>query len=473
MIVLSYTAGVDSLCMEAQESNMAKPFQDIVVIIPGILGSVLTREEERWGLSVEALFGAIMSGGNSLYDLELEGTDDWTQDMDDSVVATGLLTDAHMIPGLWKIDGYSALIRRLTRRFKLVEGENLRSFPYDWRRDNRAAARHLLEESPKWLAEQRERGAVDPQLILVCHSMGGLVARYFLEVLGGWKSTQRLITFGTPYRGSLNSVDALANGISMPFIKLDKMTQLCRSLTSVYQLLPTYKCIDSNSNGWVRAADANLPNLDPHRLQLATEFHREIEEAVTANADNDDYLQNGYTTHPVRGVKQATKQSARVIGSEVEVFQHFDGEDLRGDGTVPYMSSIPLEWKDPATGIFIDTTHAGMQNRTAGLFQVEGILRGSTVNAAKYRAATSWLEIDSDDIYPAGDIEIELTNVGGRTLKAQLDSLTGELPITAKIQAMTNNQSIAVFQNVPAGGWRITVESDTSTVTDLLLVVNG
>ncbi len=450
---------------------MAEPFQDIVVIIPGILGSVLSRDGERWGLSVEAVFRAIVSGGDSLYNLELEGSDDWTQDIDDNVVATGLLTDAHMIPGLWKIDGYSALIRRLTQRFKLIEGENLRSFPYDWRRDNRAAARHLIEESPKWLVEQRERGAIDPQLILVCHSMGGLVARYFLEVLGGWKSTRRLITFGTPYRGSLNSVDALANGIRTPFIKLDKLTQLCRSLTSVYQLLPTYKCIDSNNNGWARVADASLPNLDSQRLHLATEFHREIEEAVTANVKNDDYQQNGYTTHPVRGIKQATNQSARVIGNEVEVFQLFDGEDLRGDGTVPYMSSIPLEWQDPATGIFIDTKHAGMQNRAAGLSQVEEILRGSTINSMKYRAATSWLEIDSDDVYPVGDIEIELTNVNGLTLDAQLDSLTGELPIAAKI-ATTNNRSIAVFSNVPAGGWRITVESDTSLVTDLLLVMN-
>jgi pimeloyl-ACP methyl ester carboxylesterase len=40
-----------------------------------------------------------------------------------------------------------------------------------------------------------------PKLILVGHSMGGLVARYFLECLEGWRDTRRLVTFGTPYRG--------------------------------------------------------------------------------------------------------------------------------------------------------------------------------------------------------------------------------------------------------------------------------
>ena len=47
--------------------------------------------------------------------------------------------------------------------------------------------------------------------------MGGLVSRYYLEVLGGWRDTRRLITFGTPYRGSLNAVDFAANGFSKFF----------------------------------------------------------------------------------------------------------------------------------------------------------------------------------------------------------------------------------------------------------------
>ena len=43
--------------------------------------------------------------------------------------------------------------------------------------------------------------------------MGGLVSRYFLECLEGWKDTKALVTFGTPYRGSLNALDGLANGL--------------------------------------------------------------------------------------------------------------------------------------------------------------------------------------------------------------------------------------------------------------------
>ena len=47
----------------------------------------------------------------------------------------------------------------------------------------------------------------------MAHSMGGLVSRYYLEVLGGWHNARALFTFGTPYRGSLNAVNVLANGM--------------------------------------------------------------------------------------------------------------------------------------------------------------------------------------------------------------------------------------------------------------------
>ena len=63
--------------------------------------------------------------------------------------------------------------------------------------------RRLKEQTDRWLWEWR-RESPEAKLILVGHSMGGLVARYFLECLEGWRDTRQLVTFGTPYRGSLN-----------------------------------------------------------------------------------------------------------------------------------------------------------------------------------------------------------------------------------------------------------------------------
>jgi len=41
---------------------------------------------------------------------------------------------------------------------------------------------------------------------LVCHSLGGLVARYYLQQLGGARRVDRLVTLATPHRGTHASV---------------------------------------------------------------------------------------------------------------------------------------------------------------------------------------------------------------------------------------------------------------------------
>src|SRR5919201_3811087 len=112
---------------------MARPMADVVVVIPGILGSSLQRRgHEVWGLSLAAAFHALTSLGGSLRELAL--TDDSSDpDADlDGVTAARVLPDLHQIPYVWKIDGYTRLIRALTSRFTLVPGQNYFEFPYDW-----------------------------------------------------------------------------------------------------------------------------------------------------------------------------------------------------------------------------------------------------------------------------------------------------------------------------------------------------
>ena len=52
-----------------------------------------------------------------------------------------------------------------------------------------------------YLREHVRGGRID----LVCHSLGGLVARVYLEELGGARRVDRCVTLGTPHRGTYNS----------------------------------------------------------------------------------------------------------------------------------------------------------------------------------------------------------------------------------------------------------------------------
>ncbi|HZY07988.1 MAG TPA: hypothetical protein VFE69_09595, partial [Ilumatobacteraceae bacterium] len=249
------------------------PMGDVVVLLPGILGSVLTRDgHDVWAVSPGASWRAIRTLGHSVTDLELHDDDPTVDDLGDGVTAPRLQPDLHLIPGLWSIDGYTQIRSRIFANFDVVEGQNWFDFPYDWRRDNRVAARHLAERAPDWLRAWRQRsGNNDAKLVLVAHSMGGLVARHFLEVLDGWRDTRTLITFGTPYRGSLNALDFLCNGFKKgigPFA-LD-LTRLLRSLTSVYQLLPRFPVVDSGTGEMTRVADTpDLPGVDAQRAAAA------------------------------------------------------------------------------------------------------------------------------------------------------------------------------------------------------------
>lgn len=224
---------------------MSGSFPDVVVLIPGITGSVLQRDgKDVWAPTAGVALRAVLSLGHSIEQLELRGGDDpAADDLGDGITATRVLPDLHVLPGLnWKIDGYGRIGEELKARLGCVAGENYFEFPYDWRRDNRVAARKLARDTHAWLRRWRERSGNDgAKLVLVCHSMGGVVARIFAELEGGAAEIRTLVTFGTPYSGSINALEFLVNGFRKgwgPFTV--DLSRMIRSFTSVYQLLPSY-----------------------------------------------------------------------------------------------------------------------------------------------------------------------------------------------------------------------------------------
>jgi pimeloyl-ACP methyl ester carboxylesterase len=124
------------------------------------------------------------------------------QDPHDGVSATRLMTGLHLLPGLWAVDRYGRLVKGLKARFTLNEvtadqSGNLLLFPYDWRLSNVVSAGMLAETASRELARWRKQTQnSDAKLVLICHSMGGLIARWFLEVLGGREMTRQLVTIG-------------------------------------------------------------------------------------------------------------------------------------------------------------------------------------------------------------------------------------------------------------------------------------
>jgi pimeloyl-ACP methyl ester carboxylesterase len=353
------------------------PMKDLIVILPGILGSVLQKDgKDLWAISGQAIWQVLTQSGKAIANLKLSQDDPNAESLGDGIRATALIQDTHLIPGFWKIDGYTQTARLITDNFDVTPGDiyndpddraaNFYQFPYDWRRDSRANARILKKLIDKRLKCWREKsGATDARVILMAHSMGGLVSRYYLEVLEGWQDSRALFTFGTPYRGSLQAVNFLANGYKQLFLDL---TDVMRSLTSIYQLLPIYKVININGEYHRIAEVDNLPNVNRLKAQDALAFHREIEAAVERHLKDEQYL-SSFATVPISGVHQPTLQSAALIDGKLTASEDLpevlkNRTDLGdGDGTVPKVSSIPLERSQNLDNFFIAEQHGGYKIR--------------------------------------------------------------------------------------------------------------
>jgi Lecithin:cholesterol acyltransferase len=384
-----------------------EPVGDVVVVLPGILGSVLAKGDRvLWSSSRKALARNALLRGAPIEELTLSPDRFDADDPGDGVRATALIPDTHLIPGLWTIDGYSKLAAAIKRLPGVVEGTTYFEFPYDWRLDNRVAAAKLAECTSAWL-ERRRATDPDAKLVLVAHSMGGLVSRYFVEVLGGWEKTRALITIGTPFRGSLQAFDFLVNGMrrSIGPISLLDISEAVRSLPSAYQLLPTYECWDGGEGELVALTHAGeIPNLDAERVATARAFHTEIEDAEEANQGRSEYRDSDYAVIPVAGVAQPTLQSARLSGGVVSVMRSVKGADRDGDGRVMREVATP---RRALKAWHVNQQHASLQNDDSVITQIRAILSEprDALRGRPEAAIPPELKfgVDLDDAHLAGD----------------------------------------------------------------------
>ena len=221
--------------------------EELVVIVPGILGSTLARNgREVWGTGIRRLIVNVAEFGRRLKQELTIPPDADPDDPKDGVEPTGLIKGLTVIPGLLGMDFYDGLRKHLRTDLELGDGQ-LVDFPYDWRLSSRVNGARLTEFLGRELESYSRRTGRDrPTAILVCHSMGGLVGRWCIEKAGGRDLVGTLVTIGTPHRGSILALDAIVNGAKLPRkagrFAMD-VTSMALSFPSIYELLPTYGCV--------------------------------------------------------------------------------------------------------------------------------------------------------------------------------------------------------------------------------------
>ena len=344
--------------------------RDLVVVVPGIGGSVLSAAGRGAGGNVSSAGRARFSTGpvtaaSALVSpgrLDLAGSPD--------LMPTGLVTGFTAIAPLVTLPGYRGLLRHLSDTFDGVVTDVYRPpvpispdadvllFPYDFRRSVAETALRLDQAVGEAL---RNRGAAagGGQVIVLAHSMGGLVARYWAGALGGWQRCRALIMLGTPHRGAPKAMDWLVNGAGAGRLRLPAVTKVIRAWPSVYELLPQYEAVlaipadgDPGTPVELTELPASLLAAQPGLASYAQQFadmaaagRRTHERIAAAWVGVDPALAPQVVSYVGRG--HATLNLAVLNNSGLTVSKAdppWRGNvGWRGDGTVPMLSAIPRE----------------------------------------------------------------------------------------------------------------------------------
>ncbi|MFV2198532.1 lipase/acyltransferase domain-containing protein [Nocardiopsis sp. LOL_012] len=441
---------------------------DVVIVVPGILGSRLADKDgkEVWGLSGPALLQGITTFGRSARQLTLP-TDIGDDHPGDGVSATGLMQDLHLLPHIGPgVDGYRNLFAWLQREFTLQPATrerpgNLVAFPYDWRLSIRYNARELQRTAQLALEGWRghHSGNRDAQVVFLCHSMGGLIAHYSLNNLPDPVPTRSVITLGTPFQGSFDALTNLVNGK-----RLSGLTAVARSLPSLHQLTPAYRCLVQDGER-VDAHSVALPGLDPHLMEDAARLHEEM------RADNASY-----THYAIVGQKQPTAVTGHLEGEKLTASRTIDGDVPAGDGRVARFAARPEGSATPEIGHA--EQHGSLQNRRSVRDQIWTCL---TAKDKSYRGASrNDLGVAAPDLVTPGT-----------PLTVQASSQDEELRVEATLTPagqdtddstprplsnLGNGRYSATFRDLAPGAYRLRVgvRSDRdSAVTHLLLVTDA
>jgi lecithin:cholesterol acyltransferase len=430
------------------------PLKYLIVQIPGIGGSVLSNPGSRtaWDVTPTRIARALVRPET----LALDRFPHLTPDR--------LIVTATVIPAVVVLPGYERMVTNLRNWFgaglKVVDylpgvpvpadTEVLR-VPYDFRRSVREAAEVVA----------RAVSRVDRDVVVVAHSMGGLVARYWIGPLEGWRRCHGLITLGTPHRGAPQALDWLVNGVRIGPFRHPSATRVLRGWPSVYELLPQYPAVWTE-DGPIEPVD--LPGAcfqDEGMARDAVRTHADIAAGWAAIPAHRvpklvPYFGRGHRTlnraSLVDGGLLVTKEDPEWRGN---VGWH-------GDGTVPAISAIPADLGDRNEVWRAVPDKHGPMGGTPAVMDLLGVLLGDGLpTRGNLVPERPWVGFDLDDTALSGvDIPLGADLLGapdGPGSSATV-TITGEhVPRTVPFVARDGRWE-TVLPPLSAGLYEVTVE---------------
>lgn len=409
-------------------SNTSPPPKLPVIFIPGIGGSemkasqdiIWSKDDGHGGTYSHAYSSNEKVWVNQDKAAEL-GDDDYFDVL--KLKADGQIPEAALnLTGDLTSFGYSDIDSFFTG-MGYTKGTNFFVFPYDWRKDVRNT-----RDSLDALIETAKTASGQSKVNLVVHSMGGLVARYYISDAGKATKVNKLIELGVPHLGAPSALKALLYGepVGRWYFKIinigvngNEVKDVLQNFPSHHSLIPSSKYyefynntnndnpypfkddrdIDNNQiTGALNYSNAKnlLTNLSYNMtvFGFAEEFHSSLDPNYNQASDIKIYEIAG-SSEPTLGQLHETwwiTWPVTLINKRDEIF-------INGDGTVPlYSASLKNDSLDisGATKIYyVEQKHSDLVSSNGTAMQ--------TVKALLNDDNSLPVEVKDEKIYLEGE----------------------------------------------------------------------
>ena len=391
----------------------------LVVVIPGIGGSELA--DASGAIVYRAGLGPFLSVGR----------DPSVLDPDNELRPVGLIGPCSVI--CWQlITGYDGLLSGITKELGLSSGRvvtagaelvdpdaTVVAFPYDFRRSVEEIAYDLDR-----VVRERAQGR---RVVLVAHSMGGLIASWWWAFMSEGIDVHQVITLGTPFRGAAKALDVLVNGMRIgPFDVRQAVSDMVRTWDSVFDLLPHYQVLEGNAESMYphELPPAITKTVDgfSDKARKAYRKNRCLREALVNKVAESGhnpftvYYSQGHATLGHASIDTHSDGLVVAKGNPRAIPASWDG----GDGTVPAFSAIPDFLEDEVSRWRrLAGKHQDLVEEKSVFGHVSEYARDrlpAAARGARRHDIDAYLQVDLDDVVLAGteaEVRLRVVNKAG------------------------------------------------------------
>lgn len=372
---------LDTLSLEGVSLKPESITKDIVIIVPGIMGSTLSNnKEDQWVDMRELNRGAIVKKLN----IDAKKVD-----------ASGVIKKY-----------YYQLAEHLSEKYDVI------TFQFDWRKSVQDAATQLKAQLEEYMQDSNTK------IHIVAHSMGGLVVRQcMIDYMDTWSKFKenvhnRFIMLGTPWLGSYLIMEVLTGHSKrvkqLAFIDFKhnrrELLKEFWKFPGVFELLPIEDASTKRpfwQQSFWKSLDAktNLKHMPDPKVNA-----KSLKDFKTYRDNIKKFLEEDLTNDHFRNIYYICGKSDQTVFDYTFKNRFLSKYDKlvykatsNGDGSVTWKTGIPKQLLNTPNLYYTHTSHGDLANEAYIFHGISDILEtGSTNRLSNQQPASRSGEIISE-----------------------------------------------------------------------------